>query len=570
MLFVALTSLPAQLSEQTLQHFPYGNLRHAEPTSNGYLLAFNPNPNGGSVVIQKIDRSGQEVWSHEQIAHFPWAPYYVHDLVVMDNDECLVSIRLLDWDVIFGTFNLHFSSDGELLASNIQFPVNGLVSGIVQTLSDQEIYPFLVYSLEDPWFAGGSAIFRIDSANMNNNAVYFPYTVSSTANFFHRDKRNRLFVPIHHGVGHFDPWDGIVKDTLYVDTSHVQTLIDAPDSNLLIVHHESFALISLDGEVLETRQYPGSKLWKAQYVDDNLYLFDHKNTSSELLWILNKETMEVIDVISSFTDGTSFGGVLPGDGEHYVWGNEVHNAFIKPITLSGEYASITTDAALLDFQFEGINVSFVNHQNFLPSTRIYFSDISVFISNTGQDTLNEIIFNLPVDLQTNLWVWFPHEPFPEVMIRMKDIQLLPGQSTWLDAGDLIFIVQEMPSGSLLSIEFCVELSCPNNRIDAIDANDKVCKTFNHLISKNESIETPITISAWPNPFTNQLKLEGLPDGNHLLSLVDVLGRELAFIQLNGSPSATIDVPPGYGGFFTLILKDMAGQVQTTIPLVRSK
>jgi hypothetical protein len=300
-----------------------------------------------------------------------------------------------------------------------------------------------------------------------------------------------------------------------------------------------------------------------------LYLLDHKNTANELLWILNRETMEVIDVLSSFTDGTMFGGVLPGDGEHYVWGNEHHNGFIKPITFSGEYESVTTDVAMLDFHLENISVSALDPWS--ASIQVEFKNIKVNIQNTGQETVNEVIINLPVDLNTTLPISMNNPlPFPKVQVRVKDMQLLPGQSTWLDAGDLIFIGQEMPSGSLLSFDFCVELSSPNNRIDASDANDKLCKTFNHSISSNEAIETPLTISAWPNPFTDQLQLEGLPEGSHLLSLVDALGREQAQIQLDSSPTATINLSPGHGGFYTLILKDSSGQVHTTIPLFRSE
>lgn len=573
MLFVAITSLPAQLSEQTLQHFPYGNLRHAEPTSDGYLLAFSPNPWGGTVVIQKIDLQGKEVWQYK-LNSSGWFNYNIMDMLVLDNDECILSVNLV-WGVFcpdFSDMNIHLSADGQVLSYTGSLSYNGASpSGLVQTLSEQEANPFLVYSVvKYPLYYGGGAIYLVDTSSMGHSLTAYYHLNSSLPDFFFKDTRGRFLVPVPQGIGIFDPVAYTISDSLYLGTSHVQAVTNAPDSTLLVVHHESIVRINMEGEVLDTRHYPGSKLWKAQYVGDNLYLLDHKNKANELLWILNRETMEVIDVLSSFTDGTSFGGVLPGDGEHYVWGNERHNGFIKPITFSGEYESVTTDVAMVDFQLENINVSALD-PSWMDAIQVEFKDIKVNIQNTGQETVNEVIINLPVDLNTTLQISMNNPlPFPKVQVRVEDIQLLPGQSTWLDAGDLTFIGHKMPAGSLLSFEYCLELSSPNNRIDASDANDKLCKIYNHLISSNEEIGTSRAISAWPNPFTDQLQLEGLPEGSHRLSLVDVLGREQAQIQLNGSPSATIDLPPGYGGFYTLILKDSSGQVHTTIPLFRSK
>jgi hypothetical protein len=55
-----------------------------------------------------------------------------------------------------------------------------------------------------------------------------------------------------------------------------------------------------------------------------------------------------------------------------------------------------------------------------------------------------------------------------------------------------------------------------------------------------------------------------------VSVVDVLGRELAEVRLVGSPTASIDLPPGQPGFYTLIVKDIDGVIRAAIPLVRGE
>lgn len=164
----------------------------------------------------------------------------------------------------------------------------------------------------------------------------------------------------------------------------------------------------------------------------------------------------------------------------------------------------------------------------------YGGDFSFEVTNLGIKPVYAVWINTGFDYQDVGFVCSLGADTKKVLYQ--DIELQPGESTWLHFGDIHASYQpDYPS------EFCFWTSGPNNTPDLVPEDDVYCSGFIVPVSE----PTTSSFHVFPNPSNGIVNIE-IPDEMNDLSwrIVDITGRVYLNGVLPGDPglqSLDIDV-----------------------------
>jgi hypothetical protein len=68
-----------------------------------------------------------------------------------------------------------------------------------------------------------------------------------------------------------------------------------------------------------------------------------------------------------------------------------------------------------------------------------------------------------------------------------------------------------------------------------------------------------TLHAWPNPFHDDISIDGIPSGQHLATLFSTEGRQLWESRVNGGHRVTLNVPSLPNGLYFLQVQGKTGR-----------
>jgi len=180
----------------------------------------------------------------------------------------------------------------------------------------------------------------------------------------------------------------------------------------------------------------------------------------------------------------------------------------------------------LGWDFEGFLHSFVG------------GGFSLNITNTGNEPVYSFWVNIAFDLSLNTWFC---APFMVKQLYVDQIVLLPGESSWIDFGDIEAYNQEN-----IPKQFGFWTSGNNSKPDFHPEDDVYC--MDRILATKENSET--TISIYPNPANTELNI--LCPSNQSSSsswkLIDVTGRIVTSGNLKNNYGIetieTTSIPPG--------------------------
>lgn len=154
-----------------------------------------------------------------------------------------------------------------------------------------------------------------------------------------------------------------------------------------------------------------------------------------------------------------------------------------------------------------------------PSSYMYHrADISVRVINSGPAALTDVL----VSHQEYEYISFGCEPYART-VHLQDMELNPGQDTTFVMQGLLVTGSSTPSGTSVETEVCVVAQRPNNVADRDPTNNRACAsgTFVNTVGVSEGKFRELRV--YPNPFTQELNIDGVPPGASL-QLFDTSGR----------------------------------------------
>ena len=174
-----------------------------------------------------------------------------------------------------------------------------------------------------------------------------------------------------------------------------------------------------------------------------------------------------------------------------------------------------------------------------PAELYHFSggNFEILVTNGGNLPVHTFWLNIAFGPNVNTW-WCP--PSSAHQIKYTIASLMPGDSTWVDFGDIQAVSQEeIPDA------FCFWTSAPNYFPDFVPTNDVYCKE--RVVSVGEVIEEKISL--YPNPVSDELYIRW-PSENAISAdwyITDLFGRIILkghTSDLNVDPIHMTSLTPG--------------------------
>jgi hypothetical protein len=370
------------------------------------------------------------------------------------------------------------------------------------------------------------------------------------------------------GLGLWDIAQQAWMDTLLHGETPIYDALVLPDASILVAGRKVLLRLTPQGDTLAIQPKlfcDPIQLWEAAGLFCAYCRYSDSLTTLKLFDLNLEEVAEVIP----FSEDTRIFGLLPGANRHWVWGNETHNAFAKAILLDGSTAPMEYDAALTDFSYTDIQALVEVMPD--PSYKKYdvvFKGFQVYIENTGLLPLDSVRVNYTGKLIPPIAALCT--PFSEEVL-LTSLGLQPGEGGWYALPDVLYkgpILQQDLSS--IEVYVCMEVSCPNDKVDFLHANDRYCRQEQVMFTSTQTVDAQNDIALWPNPFSDRLYLDRLPPGAHQARLVDLKGRELGVWPLDGSPSATLATGALPSGMHTLTLYSAQGNLLATRQVVKGE
>lgn len=185
----------------------------------------------------------------------------------------------------------------------------------------------------------------------------------------------------------------------------------------------------------------------------------------------------------------------------------------------------------------------------------YFSlqggDFQVQITNRGNTILEQVFVNFSYEADN--YSFCPSTPAEQRLFT--NLQLAPGDSTWIDFGDLAF-----PYLASLSSEFCFWTSAPNGRPDAIHEDDHYCAPATYTVPTHTPADQ--TVKVVPNPARDYFQVvaaAGLEE--FTWHLHDATGRLVqSGIYPAGQSELTVSTQSLPDGFYFFRLHNYSGKL----------
>ncbi len=216
-------------------------------------------------------------------------------------------------------------------------------------------------------------------------------------------------------------------------------------------------------------------------------------------------------------------GVIGEDGSGAtnwpIYNNTCTGAWVRSFQeLNPMLSAITPDAAVIEVQ-QNTPVDTASLPNF-PVGNVYNfegGDFKISITNSGAIPIEDICLNVVFGF--NQFYFCPYRPAKQ--IRYSNLNLAPGESTWLNFGDVLAEAQaEVPT------EICFWTSSPNQQPDAVHENDRFCHPLTYVVAAKEPDFGAFSIA--PNPADQFADLTFLEDvQGEPWQVFDALGRQMS-------------------------------------------
>ena len=405
---------------------------------------------------------------------------------------------------------------------------------------------------------------RIDSIGAPFTELPLPPSANSGAIF--RDPFGKIRICLESGgIATFDPITTTLSDTIFSDIGTIRNAIFRTDSTWLLLGSEKASLTRLDGSVVQEVELPGVILQKGIYVNGSYILLIWNAATWELEIRVLSENLELLGSMSTFSDDTQIIDLVGNAEGVWVLGHEHQNAFAKRIEPDGEWVPLTSDASLVSLNYASVIRDSFDYGLFCQLVN-QLTDVQVGVRNDGLDTLQQITLSWSNIMQPSFFQWCD---YGWNQLHFESLAIAPGDTGWMAISQIDLSAQYFCDAPIQDMEFCMEVSCPNGRIDAHHDGDTLCTSFPWISTSLKEVATSEWPAFGPNPFQNMIHWDQLPIHTTHIRIIGPLGQVQA--KFNTSQTSNMfEIPDGPYGLHILICQDEKGVITGWKKLVRSR
>ncbi|MCC6726716.1 MAG: T9SS type A sorting domain-containing protein [Saprospiraceae bacterium] len=286
---------------------------------------------------------------------------------------------------------------------------------------------------------------------------------------------------------------GIV-DSIYTnyDFTQIETI---SFGNLVGTKADSVYLLNNNFEVIEKAIIPGLITKDIKSMEGMVALL----TESAHVYLFDGNLLQISD-FQLMDDHLNFQNIVPdqngiilagtnhyGNGQH---GNQT--VFIKKYEEDGFDPFADRDAGLGFVQPS----SSIEVWEFGDRFKVRFVDTKFQVFNYSDTILNSVVLNvrfpsLPMEYPLN------PNPIPQHFVKgYNNLNLQPGESTWLTWDEIVPVFVDYPSG--ITLDLCFWTSMPDGKSDIDNSNDVACGDF--FVESKEIVNAPqFDFELSPNP-----------------------------------------------------------------------
>ncbi|MCX7986343.1 MAG: T9SS type A sorting domain-containing protein [Bacteroidales bacterium] len=298
-----------------------------------------------------------------------------------------------------------------------------------------------------------------------------------------------------------------VSDSI-TSTSTIEKLLLFKDT-IYYISNSNLIRIDTDLNIIDTLYTSSVKIENVEIYDNSIWLQFDKGDSIKIV-SLNNSQYTMPNLLSNSR-------LIVAGNKYFFVGNSLTNQIglfqidmqsstIQSITLPDlEMVDVDMDSIILDYQTIG-NDTFIKG--------FYFTPI-VTIKNSGSNTIKS--FAIYADLHggmncANLYFYQ----------KITSSSLSPGET-------ITIRLKRSYDDFSSNKEYCFQCLAPNSELEIAISNNQVCKTFNQIQVKNQSISG---FKVYPNPVSHHLSIEAPQNKHFSIEVIDANGKVLLKKEYN--------------------------------------
>ncbi len=559
--------------EHSWQPRPYFKIDRVLAQEDGYVQAIS-NESYSGPILQKRNWQGELLWEA--------GPYSGSSTAVTSLANLPGKRTIFFWsewsgcDQLFPQQTIILDSLGQDVDFGFLQPEIRRVLKVTN-LPGQPDSLLLAWWNDNAWQIQGNiplpcTLIQLDLTSANIAKTEFPLTTTGIgdAPALVIDPDDQIWIGLPNGgIGQFHPSTKEITDTQATSLGLIQDILFLPSSSRILLGDEVIARVDDQGNVLAQTGIPGFIALHGEIIHDKIIIRAGKKGTEPGVYtqFILDSMLNIEQSLDTLPNGSIIQLVLAHQDKALVFGNEHLNTFVKtwhPVT---GYEPIKQDAHLVEVYVGNIALKSEPGGGWFSTCTIQLSDFYLHIQNDGQDTLSQVLVNwnsfLPQDILVSSWCWVGPK-----QLLLKDMHLAPGASEWFAFPEIdLEVLQNCQLPYHLNETFCMELSCPNDRIDADHSNDAQCIPIDIILSSSDDVIKATDIRISPNPFRDEITLEDIPFSAHSLIVIDQMGQPFFKAEVNPS-TKELPLPPGPNGIYHLVLLDHQNQILQTFRLIR--
>jgi hypothetical protein len=320
------------------------------------------------------------------------------------------------------------------------------------------------------------------------------------------------------------------------------------------LHHEVVHNIYMPESYLIDFEISGSILYYG--LKDSLLRLKKIDIQNQVV-----ETIETLDLRRNLRDISVQNGWMALAGSEFLnkidtpnWYPTNSAAWVSAISVSSpNNPTSLPDAAVTEIaQSYPMNIEEINSIPLGNLYNIYGGGFKIKVTNVGPIILNRVNLNIEFDR-----IITPNFICYSIAAKQKqftNLNLGPGESTWLDFGDV-----EAQGQAEVPTEICFWTSSPNEQPDAVHENDQFCHPVTYVVAAHELDSD--AFSFMPNPADQfadlffQEDLAGEP-----WQLFDALGRLMRAGVCPGGNTLRLETEQLPNGFYLFQVKNRVSKL----------
>ncbi len=573
LLFLITSKATGQDQERSWQPQPYVKIDRVLAQEDGYVQALSNEYNSGP-ILQKRNWKGELLWET--------GPYSGSSTAVTTLANLPGKRTIFFWSAWLGCDQLLpqqtiilDSLGQEIDFGFLQPEIRRVLK--VTNLPGQSDSLLLAWWNYNAWQIQGNVplpctLIQLDLTSANIAKTEFPLIATGIgdAPALVIDPQDQIWVGLPNGgVGQFHPATQEITDTQATSLGLIQDILYPPSASRILIGDEVIARVDGQGNILAQTGLPGFVALHGEVLDDKIMIRAGKKGTKpgvSTFFILDS-MLNVEQTLDTLPNGSVIEHVLTHQGKALVFGNEHQNTYVKTWAPDTGFEPLKQDAHLVEVYVGKIALKSGGTDGWFPSCTIQLSDFYLHIQNDGQDTLDRILVNWNQYLPQESFVTFDCKNGLRQLL-FDDLHLAPGASEWYVFPEIdLWVIENCKLPYQLNETFCMELSCPDNRIDADHSNDAQCILIDVFLSSNENLDQSTQFRISPNPFRDQITLEDIPLSTHSLIIINQRGQPFFKAKVNPS-TKEMSLPPGPSGLYHLVLLNQQNQIIQTHRLIR--